>query len=434
MWKYYDGKAILVTGGSGFLGTALVYRLLTQTSASHVYLLCRGGTKKLELRWAESLPKTAIQDLLDMNRISTLDGDILQPNMGLPERDLTTLQNEVNIVIHAASSINLGKPLKGLADSITGASEMIAEFALTCYSLERFVYVSTAYSNSHLLPFEKGIDVHVNEEIYEPTNLDITTEWMEVKKLGTSMVYEDQNFPWAYGYAKNLTERLLQRRFAKAGDKLLIVRPSIIGPAQHFPFPGYSVPMSTPTTLVVAGMILSPNLTIKVATKSKDPGRECNLDEVPVDVVVDRMLCHLAMGTSGCIHAVSGQESRVRLLALWDSILRLRRVPWPRYAAFKDVDWKSSDQHPLARLYAILGASYCFSEKKTVALSRDPLVKECYGLQLFTEIDMADQMLTRTRDIHQVMRRFTHKSIWVWIMANVFYRGFKGRREEQSKR
>lgn len=369
-----------------------------------------------------------------MNRVSILNGDILQPKMGLPERDLTTLRKEVNIVIHAASSISLGKSLSSLADSITGASEMMAEFALTCDALERFVYVSTAYSNAHLPPSDKSIDVKVNEEIYEPTDHpDVTTEWTEVKKVGTSVVYEKENFPWAYGYAKNLTERLLQRRFAHASDKLLIVRPSIIGPAQHFPFPGYSVPMSTPITMVVAGMILSPNLTIKFASKSADPERECNIDEVPVDVVVDRLLCHLALGTAGCIHAVSGQRSRVRLFELWDSILQLRRVPWPRYAAWKKVDWKSSEQHPLARLYAILGASYCFSEDKTVALSSDSLVKECYGLQLFTEINMADQVLTRTRDIHQVMSRFTHKSIWVWFVANVFYRGFKDKtREEKS--
>lgn len=43
MWDYYNDKTIFITGGTGFLGTAVVYRLLTQTSVSRVYMLCRGG-------------------------------------------------------------------------------------------------------------------------------------------------------------------------------------------------------------------------------------------------------------------------------------------------------------------------------------------------------------------------------------------------------
>jgi nucleoside-diphosphate-sugar epimerase len=368
-----------------------------------------------------------------MNRVSALDGDILQPNMGLPEHDLFTLRKKVNIVIHTASSINLGKSLRSLTGSVIEASVMMAEFALSCETLERFVYVSTAYSNSHLAPTGKSIDVNINEEIYEPIDHDIRTEWMEVQKLGTSMVYEEENFPWAYGYAKNLTERLLQRHFAHTSEKLLIVRPSVIGPAQYYPFSGYSVPMSTPITMFIAGLILTPTLNVVVATKSTEPEQECNIDEVPVDVVVDRMLSHLALGTTGCVHAVSGKRS-VKLMELQETFLQLRRLPWPRSLVWKDGAWNSSKQHPLARLYVILGTSYRFSEEKTVALSQDSMIKECYGLQLFTQIDMADHLLARKAEIHQVMSRFTHKSIWIWMMANVFYRGFKGRTKEKKPR
>ena len=46
---------------------------------------------------------------------------------------------------------------------------------------------------------------------------------------------------------------------------------------------------------------------------------------------------------------------RDRGVELWDStILQLTLVPWLRYAAWKEVNWRSSEQHPLARLYAIL--------------------------------------------------------------------------------
>jgi nucleoside-diphosphate-sugar epimerase len=43
MWDFYNDKNILVTGGSGFLGTAVVHRILTSSERAHIYLICRGG-------------------------------------------------------------------------------------------------------------------------------------------------------------------------------------------------------------------------------------------------------------------------------------------------------------------------------------------------------------------------------------------------------
>ena len=30
MWEYYSGKVVLLTGGSGFLGTTIAYRIIQQ--------------------------------------------------------------------------------------------------------------------------------------------------------------------------------------------------------------------------------------------------------------------------------------------------------------------------------------------------------------------------------------------------------------------
>ena len=43
IWDYYNGKIIFITGGTGFIGTTPLYRLLSQAAPEHIYVLCRGG-------------------------------------------------------------------------------------------------------------------------------------------------------------------------------------------------------------------------------------------------------------------------------------------------------------------------------------------------------------------------------------------------------
>ncbi|KAB8270533.1 male sterility protein-domain-containing protein [Aspergillus minisclerotigenes] len=342
MWEYYEAKSVLVTGGSGFLGTTIVHRLVMSTSLSRIYLVCR-GTEKLLSKWREWLPPNIVNKVYDTKRLIVLDGDILLPNLGFLQSELDMIRDEDHIIIHAASSINLGSALKRVSDPIIGASEIIANLAFTCKRLDRFIYVSSAFSNAHLYPRSPDADMQINEEICEPGRQSLVLDELnEVRKSGTSQAYEAENFPWAYAYAKHFTERLLQHYFSvhAAEKKLLIIRPCVIRPAQHFPFPGYNMPMSSPITMAVTAFALALTREVRIATKMDDPD----------DVVADRLLCHLAMGT------------------IVEFLMKLRRIPWRLRFRWVKADWRSTDQHSISRLYAILGASFNFSENKSTAM------------------------------------------------------------------
>ncbi|KAB8254490.1 male sterility protein-domain-containing protein [Aspergillus pseudonomiae] len=436
MWNYYNDMVVFITGGTGFLGTALVYRLLTQTSVRHIYLLCRGDISKVQAKWQESLVTELVEEMQRTNRFTVMNGDILSVNMGLSQKDLEILQKQVNIVIHCASSINLSKPLNGLSKVIVGASDMIANFALICKELDRFVYVSTAYANCYIRQFTEGIETKISEDIYDP-NFDsgVIDEWAAVLESGSSVPYRKHDFPWAYAYAKNLTERLLLHRFTGIGSqhRLLIIRPSIIGPAQNFPFAGFNVPMSSPSTMLAAGFALSLGRTVTVATNIPDKASEIYYDEVPVDVVVDRLLAHLAMGTTGCVHAVSGKRAPLRLTDWWQSVARLRRLPWELRLNLRELDWKSHKQHALARLYVLMGSSFLFSDQKTIELSEHPSVQECETLQLFTNINLAGQLITRQEDVYSVIENISNKSMVIWLIKILFYGDMRQKEARKSR-
>lgn len=354
-----------------------------------------------------------------------LDGDILLPNMGLSEAELDAIQNTTNIIIHAACSVNLKHPLKRLHGPIIEATEMMAGIALTCTMLDRFVYVSTAYVNTYLYPHSGKPDLRINEEIYQlPSGCDAQDELNEVRGFGTSTAHEAEDFPWAYAYAKNLTERLLVSRFSDTPEKLLIVRPSIIGPAQCLPFPGYSMPMSSSPTIMAAEVLLYPFRRIRIATKMDNPDLEVTGDEVPVDVVADRLLCHLSMGSFGCIHAVSGARARGRYEPWRESLMKLRQIPWEVRPNWVKGDWNSPKQNSMCRMFALLGTSFDFVEDRTISLYQIMSEKDKAGLQLFTDIERRDQVSSRTEDIRYVMDRLALKSWLAWLVILLFYYNF----------
>ncbi|KAJ5102463.1 male sterility protein-domain-containing protein [Penicillium argentinense] len=366
MWERYRGKHILITGDSGFLGTTLVYRLLDKTSVAHLYLVCRKGISNLREVWVQWLPELIVRKMLNPERVTVLTGDILKLNLGLSGSELDILRDKINIVVHGASSINLVHPLYRLSQSITGASERLTNLALQFAKLERFVYVSSAYANTHLYHATPSGDVLVEESIHplsdEASNTQL--EWNEVQKKGSRAEFRSHNFPWAYGYAKHLTERLLFDKFAQENfsDTLFILRPSIIDPAQSYLYPGFSFPLSTPMHIFTAAACLTSLFSAGVATRHENPEKEATNDVVPVDVVVDRLLAHLAAQTLEPVHAVSGARARRELGVVWRKKL-----------------------HPIARLYKIMGTSILFSENKTVTLMEHCCDEELWDLELFTK-------------------------------------------------
>ena len=46
------------------------------------------------------------------SKVITVDGDVLDPDLGLRQRDIQLLQDNVNIVIHSAATIRFDEHIK----------------------------------------------------------------------------------------------------------------------------------------------------------------------------------------------------------------------------------------------------------------------------------------------------------------------------------
>lgn len=114
-------------------------------------------------KWGQVLPSNALRELLNPDILTVIDGYILKPDIGMTAQEVAMLKRDVDIIIHTASSINLGRSFGRVANSVIDGSEKLASLALECGKLKRFVYVSTAYANSYLYNETDSPDVKVDE-------------------------------------------------------------------------------------------------------------------------------------------------------------------------------------------------------------------------------------------------------------------------------
>lgn len=367
------------------------------------------------------LPPAVVKEFLDSDRMTVMDGELGDTaTMNLSDEELQMLKRTVHIFIHAASSITLKHSLRELSYTVIAPTLCLTQYALKFQNLERFVFLSTAYVNSHLWTTGRCSDVSVDEIVYGLNgNIDASWEtapeiWKELQKNGTSEEYEAHDFPWPYAYAKHLAERLVLNKAAQknALDKVLIVRPSAVGPADEFPYPGFTTPFSTPSTACAAAVALHPGRKIHLATRCENPDEQVTIDEVPVDVVADRVLVHTALGTNQCVHAVSGEKGRLRFEDWWHAFKSERRLPWQVKPVWASDDWHSSDLHHMAKNFKIIGTSFAFREDKTDQVAKELGPEQTKHLRLYADRSQpySHSLIHRRHHIRRMAQQMAKKN------------------------
>jgi fatty acyl-CoA reductase len=321
------------------------------------------------------LPSHLVADLKDCQRITVLEGDITKENFGLDQQTISGLRKRISIFIHAASSLSLRQGLPEMASIVVHPSLAAAQLALSFAHLERFVFVSTAYANSFLhwdstlLNHEKRQECVVEERIYPLREFEqsAAVELNNIIDFGATPEHDCMPHPFTYTYVKHLTERLLLEKFRREGreHQLLIFRPSCFAPAQQEPFPNFEVAGSSPVTTMMCAVLAGLPRIARFTSNLADPSKS-TIDEVPVDVVVNRLVVHIAFGTSGCVHAVAGASGRRNFTDVYNSMAKFRRWWWWH----PELQWCEDGTDPeklcaLANLFKGLGCSFLYREEKT---------------------------------------------------------------------
>jgi HAD superfamily hydrolase (TIGR01490 family) len=371
------GKRIVVTGATGFLGTALVERLLRSVPDCHVTVLVRPGkrTPAAERTRREILRNDCFDrlrqevggkeafDRLTAERLSTINGDVGQDGLGLDDEGRAALA-AADVVIHSAATVSFDAALDAAVEvNLLGPSRVAEALHQAGNAEAHLIAVSTAYvagtrrGPAHELPptetqftAANSLDWQAEVRAARRTRDDadaasrapgrlhaftkqarhelgaastpliaeraekLRTEWVADQLVEAGRARAQAlGWPDAYAYTKALGEKALLETAARTARRTSIVRPSIIESAVAEPRPGW-----------IRGFRMAEPVIISYGRGllKEFPGiPEGVVDVIPVDLVVAAIIAVAAAPDHrGVVQVASGARNPLRYRRLVDLV------------------------------------------------------------------------------------------------------------------
>lgn len=165
--KWYRGRAIFITGSTGFMGKVLVEKLLRSCpDVGPIYVLVREKKEILSQKRVDDMMTSCLFERLRSEKIPVHDrliaipGDVGLPELGISVEDRRLLQDTVSVVFHVAASVRFDEPLRVAVAMNLNGTKAVLKLCQGMNNLTALVHVSTAYTNctTHM----------IKERVYPP--------------------------------------------------------------------------------------------------------------------------------------------------------------------------------------------------------------------------------------------------------------------------
>jgi long-chain acyl-CoA synthetase len=341
--RTFAGKHVLLTGASGFVGKVWLALMLERApEIERIYVLLRSKSLVSARSRFEKIVNgspvfgpmherlgAAMSDFI-ADKVEVIDGELSEPNMGLPDSITRRLLRDVDLVVHCAGLVDFNPDLRKALGSNVDGTMHVADF-VEASDRAALLHISTCYvaGRRHgaieeriapeYAPLAQGFDAerelndaraatrricqeHAGRDYTAQARAEVeamlrgrrsndqsklvanVARRMQREELKQALADEGMQraqrlgWPNTYTYTKSIAESLLLRRAGRL--RFSILRPSIVESAQEFPFAGWNESFngSAPLAYVMGSWFRM------VPAKPDAP-----FDVIPVDMVCKAM-------------------------------------------------------------------------------------------------------------------------------------------------
>jgi len=446
------GAHLLLTGTTGFVGQALLERVLADLPQTRVTLLIRGSAGQgAEDRAAELLARWAFDPLRRRlgdagfaaavaTRVTVLEADLARP--------LPPLPGDVDAVVHCAGEVSFDMALDdAFRANLAGATTLLDALA-AAGSHPHVVHVSTAYvaglGTGPVLEqgLQHDIDWRVEaaaaDALRERTETDSRTphrlrqllaegrrstggagplaaaeeaeraraEWVRESMVeagrarATSLGWTD-----AYTFTKALTERAVEEHCAAAGVALTVVRPTIIESALERPSPGWIEGFKVAEPIILAYG--------RGDLADFPAAPDAALDVVPVDHVVAACLAAVGnpppLGEPSYLHVGTSARNPLRFEELYLHVrtyFSAHPLPVRDRGHVLPPGWSFASPSALERRIRVATRAQCLADRALGVLPPGERVRA-----LAERVDRAGKRLGSVRRLAELYRGYTQAEV-----------------------
>ncbi|XP_046821694.1 fatty acyl-CoA reductase 1-like [Vespa crabro] len=277
--KFFAGRSIFITGGTGFLGKILIEKCLRSCpDIKELFILMRPKKNvTIDDRLKKLFTLPIFNKLKEMNpsafeKVIVVKGDILKKDLGLDPIEKQILIDNVSIIFHIAANVKFNDSLRNAIFTNLRSARDICLLGEKMKKLVALVHISSTYAHCDKPCVEEKTypaEINWRQTIETIENADDhILNILTSKYIGT--------LPNTYIFSKKLAENVI----SDFSDRLpcVIVRPSIVITTKDEPIPGWIDNFNGPGGLMVGGG--KGILKILYADADKE------LDYIPADAVI----------------------------------------------------------------------------------------------------------------------------------------------------
>ncbi|KAK4513527.1 uncharacterized protein ATC70_005529 [Mucor velutinosus] len=259
--SFYHQKCILITGASGFIGKAVLWKLIHSLydSVDKIFILLRQNRQRsangrlqddiLSNKAFLSLRRSMGTEMFDEfveEKIYPIFGDLTEANIGLSEADLDVLCSQINVIFHCAGNVDGNEGIETTVKINTLGTKQLFDFANQCHSIDAFIHLSNMQTLASKPSDEKYLYPISTFENASPSPTQILAEILDPNPEKQQYNYFRPLYSNAYLYSKALTEHILIDEVMKnkqGGGRqfpIAIMRLGPVGPSVQEPLVGWA--------------------------------------------------------------------------------------------------------------------------------------------------------------------------------------------------